>query len=200
MGGLGSGNHWRWGSRDTCESYTRIELPYLRKQGMLRPGYYGSLSWNRGGEPSGDIRFRMHENSMELIYKHRKAGAKWQEVNEHVPFAFTGQHFGGRRRWFVCLSCRRRCAVLYGGTHYRCRKCWNLAYASQRELPHYRALTQAQNFRRRLGGSPCTDEPFPEKPKGMRWRTYDKLRQRGEALDERADKLTAAIFGRWLRL
>jgi hypothetical protein len=70
---------------------------------------------------------------------------------------------------------RGRCAVLYGGTHYRCRKCWNLAYQSQHEVPYQRALSQAQKFRQRLGGSPCTDDPFPEKPKGMHWRTYDRL-------------------------
>lgn len=197
MGGIGSGNIWRYGSRDTCESYTRIELPYLRRRGMLQPGYYGSLSWNRGGEPSGSIRFRMHENSMELIYKFRAHGAEdWQDVNETVPFTYSRQHLGGQRRWFVCLSCRRKCAVLYGGTHYRCRNCWNLAYKSQHEAPYQRALSKAQTFRQRLGGSPCTDDPFPEKPKGMHWRTYDRLAERGEALDAQAERAGLAMFGR----
>ena len=196
MGGSGSGNHWRWDSRDTCERYQRIELPYLRKHKMLRPGYYGQLSWNHGGEPTGSVNFRVHENSIELIYKHRNAGEdEWLDVNEHVPFAFTAQNFGGRRRWFVCLSCGRKCAVLYGGTHYRCRKCWNLAYQSQNESPLFRALSQAQKYRRRLGGSECTDDPFPQKPRGMHWRKYDRIRQRGEALDERVDRLAAAMLG-----
>lgn len=199
MGGIGSGNFWRWASRDTCESYTRIELPYLRKRGMLRPGYFGSLSWKRGGEPSGNIRFQMHESSMEVRYRYRKTGqAEWQAVREHIPFAFTPQHLGGQRRWFVCLSCRRRCTVLYGGTHYRCRKCWNLAYQSQHEEPHDRALSQAQKLRQRLGGSPFTDEPFPEKPKGMHWRTYEKLKAKGEALDERSERAALARLGRLL--
>lgn len=199
MGGIGSGNYWRWGSRDTCESYTRIELPYLRKKGMLMPGCFGSLSWNKGGEPSGDIRFHMHECSMEVIYRYRKTGdEEWQDVRERIPFAFTPQHLGGQRRWFVCLSCRRRSTVLYGGTHYRCRKCWNLAYQSQHEEPHQRTLLQAQKLRKRLGGSPCTDDPFPEKPKGMHWRTYEKLRAKGAALDERADTVALGILGRLL--
>jgi hypothetical protein len=188
MGGSGSGNRWRWGSRDTCESYTRIELPYLKRRGFLRPGCSGSLSWSRGGEPSGNISFRMHEYGMELIYKYRSHGeGEWRDVNELVPFAYTNQHFGGRRRWFQCKTCRRLCAVLYGGTHYRCRKCWNLAYQTQHEDVWSRAITKAQRLRRRLGGSQCTDDPFPDKPKGMHWRTYERLRARGEALDERAD-------------
>ena len=190
MGGPGSGNHWRWGSRSTCESNTRIELPYLRKRGLLRPGCSGGLSWNRGGEPSGSIRFRTYEGGIDLIYRYRGAGDDdWQDVQEYVPFAYSHQHFGGSRRWFVCLRCRRKCGVLYGGTHYRCRKCWNLAYQSQHEDSSSRAISKAGKFRKRLGGSECTEDPFPDKPKGMHWRTYERLRARGERLDEVAEYL-----------
>jgi hypothetical protein len=199
MGGLGSGNRWQIG-RDTCESYTRIELSNLRKRKLLRPGYYGSLSWSFGGRPSGDIRFRMHESSIELIYKFRKAGGDWEDVQEHVPFSFTEQHLGGHRRWFMCLSCRRKCAVLYGGTHYRCRKCWNLAYTSQHEQPYQRAVSKAQKLRQRLGGSASLDEPFPPKPKGMHWRTYNSLRKRGERFDDQAENLTLVMFARFIDL
>jgi hypothetical protein len=42
-------------------------------------------------------------------------------------------------------------------------------------------LAKAQAVRERLGGSPSLDDPFPEKPRGMHWRTYRKL----QAQDER---------------
>jgi hypothetical protein len=141
----------------------------------------------------------MHESGMELIYKYRSASEdEWRDVNEFVPFAFTNQYLGGRRRWFQCKSCRRLCAVLYGGTHYRCRKCWNLAYQTQHEDAATRAITKAGKLRKRLGGSECTDDPFPAKPKGMHWRTYERLRETADALDERADNLGWARLGRLL--
>ncbi len=40
----------------------------------------------------------------------------------------------------------------------------------------YRALHKAQEIREKLGGSANMMEPFPEKPKGMHWWTYERLR------------------------
>lgn len=197
MGGIGSGNFWNRGSRETCESVKSIELPIFRRQGMLNPGRKGILTWSRDGKPTGSIQFEVTEKAMQLDYRYQERNSdEWIPVKERLPFSFTAQHLGGERRWFVCPSCGGRCAVVYGGVRFRCRKCSNLAYQSQNEPPHFRALTQAQKFRQRLGGSPCTDDPFPEKPKGMHWRTYDRLAERGEALDEQAEQAGLEMFGR----
>lgn len=198
MGGYGSGNHWRVASRDTCEHWRRIDLRFMRRKGMLAPGYFGSLSWNRGGEPSGSIRFKSYISGVELTYRYRHAGAdQWKDVCEKIPLVETRQHFGGHRQWFLCLSCESRCVVLYGGTHYRCRKCWRLAYQSQREPGYARVHSQAQKIRQRLGGSLSLDEAFPDKPKGMHWRTYSRLRAKGEALEETADAMFVSMFAQW---
>ena len=65
------------------------------------------------------------------------------------------------------------------------RHCYGLTYASQREALHLRGLGKAQKIRMRLGGSPETEE-FPDKPKGMHWRTYDRLCRLHDAAEERS--------------
>ncbi len=79
----------------------------------------------------------------------------------------------------VCLpqsGLRPEGAILYGlGRYFLCRHCYDLTYKSQRDDKVYRALHRVQRIRKRLGGSASMTELFPEKPKGMHWRTYQRL-------------------------
>ena len=73
-------------------------------------------------------------------------------------------------------ECGRAVAVLYlYGLRFLCRHCHSLAYASQREGRAERALRRGQKIRTRLGGSTFVTDPFPEKPKRMRWATYGRI-------------------------
>jgi hypothetical protein len=93
------------------------------------------------------------------------------------------RNYGGKRPWFLCPArgCGRRVAVLYGGGIFACRHCHRLAYQSQREQPHSRAM-----IRTTWGGSPSLGESFPAKPKGMHWRTYERLRLEAERAEARS--------------
>lgn len=195
MGGLGSGNRWNHRSRAICEQMKRIDIRFMRRSGWLTPGRSGSLSWSIGDEPMGDISYRVHRASLELIYKVREGDEDWRDVNEYVPFSFTAQRLGGKRCWFLCPRCQWRCAVLYGGSFFRCRRCYRLGYQSQHEpSAMWRALGQAQKLRPKYGGSRSIDEPFPEKPKGMHWRTYEQLCRRADLLEGRISVLETDFY------
>ena len=56
MGGSGSGNRWRFGAKSTTDDYRKVDVRYLARNGMLRPGYWGGLQWTRNGETVGSIR------------------------------------------------------------------------------------------------------------------------------------------------
>jgi hypothetical protein len=86
-------------------------------------------------------------------------------------------------------------AILYAaGDLFACRHCYGLAYASQSESPRDRYSSRAQKIRMRLGGSPNLLEPFPEKPRGMHWRTYNSLRARSLTAEIRSVAIMQAYL------
>jgi hypothetical protein len=183
MGGIGSGRAASFGLMvEKCHEMHSIDLAWLRRKKLLKPGQWSSLRWSRGGHETGSIRIACVQEGMLLSYRQRERGGEWQDVSEIVSLVETTTRFGGRRQWFLCLSCRRRCRILYGGAYFRCRRCMNLKYDTQYEPAFARAATRALKIRERLGGKGGIDDPFPEKPKGMRWATYERLRDEEERL------------------
>jgi hypothetical protein len=195
MGGIGSGRCS--GIRSpTVNNYHSIDLTVLNRRNIFHRGYSGTLSWSRGGMQTGWVRYAVVDAGLRLNYKtRRRAEDGWDTVDELIPFDWTPTQYGGKRRWFVCLSCASRCRIIYGGSLFRCRLCYRLKYRTQYEQPYERAITGAQKIRRRLGGHRDLTAPFPSKPKGMHWQTYWRL----EAREERYQYLWAELVFKWLR-
>jgi hypothetical protein len=179
MGGVGSGNWYRFDKKTTTGECHSVDVRYLHREGLLIPGHSFSLRWSRAGRQTGSIGGEVSDGRVTFFYRHRRGlGSEWEDVRESVPLTCTACNFGGKRPWFICpgADCGRRVAILYGpGRYFLCRHCYDLTYQSQRDNNMYRALHRAQDIRRRLGGSANMTEPFPEKPKGMHWRTYERL-------------------------
>jgi hypothetical protein len=75
-----------------------------------------------------------------------------------------------------------------------CRQCLGLSYACQQQAPRYRPMLRAQSIRRRLGGSGSLMDAFPERPRYMHHKTYEKLRRKGEAAEQRALSVFAGAY------
>jgi len=110
----------------------------------------------------------------------------WQPTQTSPrPADDAGQH---ARRWCILrggglerrrrFCCGRSVALLYIVSNlFSCRQCNGLAYRSQRIVARHRAISRARKIRLKLGGSASVVDEFPERPKGMHTRTYNKLRR-----------------------
>jgi hypothetical protein len=102
-----------------------------------------------------------------------------------VELTTTRQPLGGRRWWWICPRRGDLVAKLYKPTSaglFASRKAHRLAYRSQRQSPHDRPISQAFKLRRRLGSTAGIGD-YIEKPKGMRWATFDRKMEQVEAAE-----------------
>lgn len=207
MGGFGS-TRWGWTStKGTVEGARSLDINRLNKAGCLRPGYWGGWQWTRDGERVADIRLRAEAQRLILSYRICRDGDEWRDVEQPTPVVWVPCPFGGERPYFLCpglvngIACRQRVTKLYGaGTYFLCRHCYRLAYASQREDRYDRALRRANNIRMRLGGKPGTASIFPECPKGMHRRTYERLQSEVWNAEILADERLALVVERLQRI
>jgi hypothetical protein len=178
MGGSGSGRRWHYSAKNTTEGYQSIDVRWLKREGMLSLGANRRITWSRGGEITGSINVRSEPDRVILDYRQRDHGGEWRAENYPVNLTTTPCHIGGERPWFLCPArgCGQRVAVIYGGGIFACRKCHQLAYPSQSENPVDRAVRRADRLRARLGWPGGVLEGAGwDKPKGMHWRTYERL-------------------------
>ncbi len=190
MGGFGSGRRWSPTSRRLVERCQALDVRDLGRRGLLRPGLKFSNSWTCGREDV-TVDYRVDRKTVALHIMTVGPGGAQRSWELTTTLDWTACHYGGRRPWFVCPRCGVRVAILYAADQYACRRCHGLAYRSQREHLYGRALLKAQRIRCRLGGTANVIEPFPQRPRGMQWRTYLRLRTESE-LGTRQSLLAAA--------
>jgi hypothetical protein len=197
-------------ARAICESCQSLDVRQLHRKDLLRRGLWFDWSWTRNDEPAGRIGILTEHDAIVLIYRSRPYGStEWKGIRQRVPITWTECHLGGQRPWFRCTVyahgryCGRRVATIYhAGDVFACRRCCGLAYASQQEPVHERGIATARKIRMGLGGGENVTEPFPEKPKGMHWRTYNRLRRRHDrafarslmGLAKSAERLERRLF------
>lgn len=185
MGGIGSGRRYQRG-KDTTDDYRAIDVRRLQRDGLLAPGRFFTWNWLRNGETISSIQVRTEADMLTLIYRHQNRGGPWRPMEYPVGLKWTDCTVGGRRAWFHCPAkgCRRRVALLYIGASgiFACRHCNQLAYACQRESADDRAARRADNIRQRLGWEPgILNGRGWRKPKGMHWRTFERLTREHDA-------------------
>jgi hypothetical protein len=116
------------------------------------------------------------EAGIELIFRFDR---RWRK--QFIRVERTACRYGGSRPWFRC-ACGGRVAVLFdAGKGFFCRRCLRLGYECQQATARWRSIDRAQTIRMRLGGCPSVLEPFPARPRYMRIKKYERLRERALA-------------------
>jgi hypothetical protein len=205
MGGYGSG---RTTGRPTVEGALRIDIDAMMRRGAIRPGAH----------IGGEMRFEFYDQELTIQFESRVGHPEnswirlkytitdnWtgdeHEIDDQIFLVRTQPRFGGERWWFECPRSRRRVRVLHlplGGRHFWSRRAYRLAYASQRETAYDRASRRSANLCRRLGGHQA-DDTYPDKPKHMRWKTYNRIMEKIVAAGDVADERLVMLAARWLR-
>lgn len=172
MGGRGSGNFYRWGGKTKTCDILALDIRKMKALDCLLTGYAGQWNWYSRGERIARIGFSVRQSSIHLDYSVNDEPMKYAVTLDKTPC-----NYGGHRTWFLCPArgCGRRVAVLYGGRVFACRKCHDLAYASQSEAHWDRALRKADKIRDAMGWEAGIANGWGPKPKGMHWETFYSL-------------------------
>jgi hypothetical protein len=202
MGGSGSGR-WGWHiKKTTIEQCAAIDSAQWTRAGILHDGCIcsGQQSFIRYDVNTAD---GMH-SYVNLTYDLRSG-----EHLDYLVFLETTQpHYGGLKWWFKCplvrngQPCKRRVQKLFlppRGSRFGCRHCYNLSYASRSHSSLDRSREKARRIQLRLGGSASLFDPFPPKPRGMWWKSYQRLRYQFTCADMNATALVGDLLARLRR-
>ena len=95
----------------------------------------------------------------------------------------------------------KRVVKLYGfGRYFLCRHCSGLFHFSKNEGRWDRALRQRSKQRRRLSRNVGLEAYMAQKPKGMWWRTYQRLQKRAYEAERRSDDEFIVMARRLVKL
>ena len=193
MGGYGSG---RRSDKPKVEECSSIDANQLNRGGCLKSGWCGTTTWSRNGVKASSIGIHTSTDSLHLSYCTEEYGTVSQSVTiERLPC-----RFGGSRAYFTC-NCSKRVVKLYSaGKHFLCRHCYNLRYSSKNESQWDRALRQRNKQRRRLSRNIGLEVSMAQKPKGMWWRTYQRLQERAYEAERRSDDEFIVMAQRLVKL
>ena len=193
MGGYESGLHSNQPKIEDCNS---LDANQLNRGGCLKSGWCGKTTWSRNGVKTSSIGMHATADYLHIGYSSKQHGSLIQPI----PIERLLCRFGGSRAYFRC-KCSKRVVKLYlAGKHFLCRHCHRLPYSSKNEGHWDRALRQRNKRRRRLSRNVGLEAYVAQKPKGMWWRTYQRLQERAYEAEQRSDDEFIVMARRLVKL
>lgn len=195
MGGFGSGRGIRWNRKRKKEFVERYEFidtrlfPYWRMKKLPDNGFQCLIQ---------KMGFGIYKERLDIFMREGE-----QKIGYTIKFSLSRANYGNYRYWFICPNsqCGQRCRKLFqtkgseGMLYFLCRHCLELVFRSQNRIELDRIIDRKW----KLIHSLRCDSPWIQnsaRPKGMHRRTFEKIREEIERLDDEADRrITALGFG-----
>jgi len=151
MGGMGSGRGSWPNRRLTVEDCYVMSIPQLVKKSLVDDlPCSASVLWP---DTPFSVRYWMEsadESTLTAALDYDLwLGGRFEKQAYAVRLKATQPFYGGRRWWFECPACGRRCFKLYlppGATVFACRACYDLTYRSAQEANSYNDGKWAARF------------------------------------------------------
>jgi hypothetical protein len=198
MGGNGSGSYYRYNKKTSAEDCRQIDINRLKKDGCLRSGNVFTTTWTSSMGNKNSIQSFVFRDHIRITYCITRFTGEKVDVDYNVNLTWTPCNFGGERLWFICpgKNCERRVGKLYmGDKYFLCRHCNKLTYESRRNTEADRLASKAHKIRAKLGTEYGFANPIPDRPKGMHWKTYIRLKALAYHYEELSWKQAAKQFG-----
>jgi hypothetical protein len=187
----------------TIDALHFIDIAKLRPKAAPSVGYKaaGTISISHPAHEL-DVHFALEilntgKGTIRLLYIDPVSG---RALNYEVALDTTPAYFGGYRLWFICPDTGARAVKLYLNpqdgffvSRHALRSLGGL-YASQIYGDYDRAIAMKNKTARRLS-MPC-----PLKPKGMHYRTYERILSRYEHYHGKCQKIIANQMDRFAAL
>ena len=172
---MARGGHLAGTGKHKTTDYRQLNISKLAKGDLLKSGLQYGWEWKRRGRVVAAITISTEQDRIKLDYQTSTDGQNKQDHSYYIGLNFTPCHMGGQRTWFICPSCQKRAAILYGKRVFACRKCCELVYPITTESKLDRKTRKLDKLRERLQWQAGFLNGYEWKPKGMHWRTYRKL-------------------------
>ena len=172
----GSKRRDRKGKQEYLDYYLSMDINILNKHKALTTGAIFSIIWGDIENSVNTAAVTVKEGYLEVLHQYKSDTRLGPSVESTTYLTHTRCNYGSRRPWFLCPSCDGRVAKLYSlESGFLCRKCSDMPYESQSESRRYRALRKARKIRMRLEGDANLLNTVILPPKGMHWKTYNRL-------------------------
>lgn len=180
MGGFGSGNYCHWGGKLTLNDCRCLDINRMVKLDAIQEQCFkagGIWAWvdRETGEELSKIGYEC--NTLDLNNSYLRLSYKFTDTDQSFDYKIrlvrTFPRYGGIRFWFICPERGKRVGKLYlvpSDGRFVSRHVYKLSYASQMRGKLNRAIDKKWKIMSKVDGI-----SYPERPKGMHQKTFDKI-------------------------